>query len=334
MHRISNRPLALDCLRTFEAAARRLSFSAAAEELHLTQPAISRQIKGLEEALGAQLFHRGTRKIELTLAGQTLQRTVQPALARLDTCVRQIRMTRSRAMVSVTTFPSFASLWLMPRLPDFEQAHPDADLRIAASDRLVETEDVELDVALRHCSADKVPAGAVRLFGEVLTPVVSAGLADAIDQGHAPRLSQPADLTEHTLLEMDDGHSPSTLLSWPRWLAGCGLTHLTPRRWISVNYTHQQVQAALAGQGVALARLAMVHDALARGDLVEPFGVAGRRWAEPCYWLVPLVAPGGGAGAVQRPEVRAFADWVLAQAALTRAAIGDVADPEASAHAD
>ncbi|WP_442775310.1 LysR family transcriptional regulator [Sphaerotilus montanus] len=335
MHRLPNRPLALDCLRTFEAAARRLSFSAAAEELHLTQPAISRQIKGLEEALGAQLFHRGTRRIELTLAGQTLQRTVQPALARLDSCVRQIRLSHSRAMVSVTTFPSFASLWLMPRLPDFERAHPDADLRIAASDRLVETEDVELDVALRHCSADKVPAGAVRLFGEVLTPVVSAGLAEAIDRGHAPRLAQPADLTEHTLLEMDDGHSPSTLLSWPRWLAGCGLAHLTPRRWISVNYTHQQVQAALAGQGVALARLAMVHDALARGDLVEPFGAGGRRWAEPCYWLVPLVPPGGRTGAAaQRPEVRAFSDWVLAQAALTRAAIGDVADPETDAHAD
>lgn len=335
MNRIPHRPLALDSLRSFEAAARRLSFSAAAEELHLTQPAISRQIKGLEDALGAQLFHRATRKVELTLAGQTLLRTVQPALARLDACVRQIRMTRSRALVSVATFPSFASLWLMPRLPDFERAHPDADLRIAASDRLVEVEDVELDVALRHCRADRVPAGAVRLFGEVLTPVVSAGLADAVARGHAPRLSCPADLTEHTLLEMDDGHSPSTLLSWPSWLAGCGLAQLTPRRWISVNYTHQQVQAALAGQGVALARLAMAHDALARGDLIEPFGTAGRRWAEPCYWLVPLVPPlRSGVVAAPRPEVRAFTEWVLAQAALTRLAIGDVADPEVDAHVD
>ena len=331
MNRINQRQLSLDYLRTFEAVARHLSFSAAAEEIHLTQPAISRQIKGLEDELGAQLFHRATRKVELTIAGQVLLRTVQPALARLDACVRQIRMSRSRALVSVTTFPSFASLWLMPRLPDFEQSHPGADLRIAASDRLVELDDVELDVALRHCHADRVPAEAIRLFGEVLTPVISASLADSIDRGHAARLTRPADLAEHTLLEMDDGHSLSHLmLSWPSWLAGWGLENLVPRRWISVNYTHQQVQAALAGQGVALARLAMVHDALARGDLVEPFGAGGRRWAEPCYWLVPLVPPGGRTGAAaQRPEVRAFSDWVLAQAALTRQAIGDVADPEA-----
>lgn len=330
MDRLSHRPLGLDHLRSFDVAARRLSFSAAAEELHLTQPAISRQIKGLEEELGVQLFHRAARKVELTMAGQMLQRTVQPALARLDACVRQIRMSRSRVLVSVTTFPSFASLWLMPRLPDFERAHPDADLRIAASDRMVEVDDVELDVALRYCRADRVPAGARRLFGEVLTPVVSAGLADAIERGHAARLRRPADLSEHTLLEMDDGHSPSTTLSWPGWLAGSGLAHLVPRRWISVNYTHQQVQAALAGQGVALARLALVHDALARGDLVEPFGAQGRRWAEPCYWLVPL----GDAATAGRPEVRAFTDWVLAQAALTRAAIGDVPDPEADVHVD
>jgi LysR family glycine cleavage system transcriptional activator len=265
------------------------------------------------------------------MAGQALQRSVQPALARLDACVRQIRMSRRRALVSVTTFPSFASLWLMPRLPDFERAHPDADLRIAASDRLIEVDDVELDVALRYCGADRVPAGAVRLFGEVLTPVISAGLADAIDRGHAARLRHPADLTEHTLLEMEDGHSPSTALSWPGWLTGSGLAHLAPRRWISMNYTHQQVQAALAGQGVALARLAMVHDALDRGDLVEPFGVQGRRWVTACYWLVPM---GGAAAGAQRPEVRAFTDWVLAQAALTRVAIGDVPDPEAEVHVD
>jgi LysR family glycine cleavage system transcriptional activator len=329
MQHLSRRPLSLDSLRSFEAAARRLSFSAAADELCLTQSAISRQIKALEEELGAPLFLRAARRVELTMAGQVLQRSVQPALVRIDAGVRQIRMSRSRALVSVTTFPSFASLWLMPRLPGFERAHPDADLRIAASDRMAEVDDGELDVALRYCSPDRVPAGAVRLFGEVLTPVVSAGLADAIGRGHAARLRSPADLTEHTLLEMQDDHLPTTALSWPNWLAGSGLAHLTPRRWISMNYTHQQVQAALAGQGVALARLAMVHDALDRGDLVEPFGVSGRRWAAACYWLVPM-----GGAVTQRSEVRAFTDWVLAQAALTRVAIGDVPDPEVEVHVD
>jgi len=318
------RPLPLDCLRTFEAVARLLSFSAAAEELNLTQPAISRQIKGLEEELGAPLFTRATRRVELTGAGQMLLRAVEPALVRIDASVRQIRLSRSRAMVSVTTFPSFASLWLMPRLPDFERDHPLADIRIAATDRMIETDDAELDVALRHCDVSKAPDGAIRLFGELLTPVIGARLADAIERGSAPPLRRPADLVDHTLLEMDDGLPGSLATCWPVWLAAQGLGQLAPRRWISVNYTHQQVQAALAGQGVALARLAMVHDVVERGDLVEPFGHAGRLWASPCYWLVRL----GGPDARQRPEVQSFSDWVLTQAALTRQAIGDVADPE------
>lgn len=330
MNRIPHRPLSLDVLRSFEAVARRLSFSAAAEELSITQPAISRQIKGLEDELGTPLFHRATRRVELTLAGQMLLRAVQPALSRIDTSVRQIRMSLGRALVSLTTFPSFASLWLMPRLPDFERSHPNADIRIAASDRLVEADDVELDLALRHCGRARVPPGAVRLFGEVLTPVVGARLAETITRGDAPPLRRPTDLAEHTLIEMDDGSSNASSIGWPTWLGAHGLAPLQPRRWISVNYTHQQVQAALAGQGVALARLAMVHDALARGDLVEPFGTALRLWAEPCYWLIQL----GAAAGTPRPEVQAFTHWVLAQAALTRAAIGDMPDAERDASPD
>ena len=329
MNQVSRRPLTLDWLRSFEAVARHLSFSAAADELHLTQPAVSRQIKGLEEELGAPLFLRGTRKVELTGAGQSLLRVVEPSLARLDACVRQIRMSRSRAMVSVTTFASFATLWLMPRLPDFERGHPDADIRIAAMDRLVEADNAELDLALRHCRPELASPGAIRLFGEVLTPVIGTRLADAIARGEAPPLHQPSDLAQHTLLEMDDGAN-SAALTWPDWLAPRGLGRLSPRRWISLNYTHQQVQAAVAGQGVALARLPMVHDALARGDLVEPFGPDQRLWSAWCYWLVPL----GGSQVETRPEIRAFTAWVLTQAAQTRAAIGDAPEPESLVNSD
>ena len=330
MNRPPHRPLALDSLRSFEAVARHLSFSAAAEELHLTQPAVSRQIKGLEDDLGAVLFHRATRRVELSSAGHALLRAVSPALARIDTAVRQIRMTRSREMVSVTTFPSMASLWLMPRLPDFERQHPGADIRIAATDRMIETEDFELDVALRHCRPDKAPPGSERLFGEVLTPVIGAALNAAIARGEAPPLRRPADLAAHTLIEMDDDTPASVALGWNAWLTAEQLGHATPKRWITLNYTHQQVQAALAGQGVALARLALVHDMLARGDLVEPFGTAHRHEVPWLYWLVPL----SGAGDPPRPEVQSFADWVRAQAALTRVAIGDIADPETEALPD
>jgi len=330
MNRPPHRPLPLDCLRSFEAVARHLSFSAAAEELHLTQPAVSRQIKGLEEELGAPLFQRATRKVELTAAGHTLLRATEPLLARLDASVRQIRMSRSRAKVSVTTFPSFASLWLMPRLPLFERNHSDADIRISASDRMVDEDDTELDLALRHCRPERAPAAAKRLFGEVLTPVIGRRLAEAIARGEAPALAQPADLAQHTLLDMDDGSPHASELGWGAWLAAHQLPGMAPRRWLSMNYTHQQMQAALAGQGVALARLAMVHDAVAQGDLIEPFGPQGRRWAPWCYWLLPL----GGAGVQPRPEVQAFSAWVQQQAALTRQAIGDTPDPEAEVDSD
>jgi LysR family glycine cleavage system transcriptional activator len=114
------RPLVLDHLRSFEAVARRAGFGAAAEELHVTQSAVSRQIKSLEDELGAPLFTRGTRRVELTQAGQLLLRAITPALGRIDSAVRQIRQLRGRAQVSLSTFPSFASLWLLPRLPTFE----------------------------------------------------------------------------------------------------------------------------------------------------------------------------------------------------------------------
>lgn len=327
--RVSQRPLALDFLRSFEAVARLLSFSAAAEELHLTQSAVSRQIKSLEEDLGAQLFQRGTRKVTLTQAGRSLLRAVEPALTRLDSTVRQIRLSRSRAMVRVTTFASFASLWLMPRLAEFEREHPGVDIRLSASDRLIDSDDEELDLALRGCRPERAPPGAIRLFGDVLTPVIGTGLAAAIARGEAPPLHQPADLAGHTLLEMDDGSQIATDQAWAAWLAPRGQERLQPRRRVSMNYTHQQIQAALAGQGVALARLALVADALARGELIEPFGTAQRQWSALCYWLVPL------AGAdPPRPEVAAFSHWIQTQATLTRLAIGDEPDPETLVDAD
>jgi len=314
-----HRPLSLDFLRSFEAVARRLSFSGAADELHLTQPAISRQIKAIEEELGAPLFTRGTRRVELTSAGHQLLRAVQPALARLDTTVRQIRLARGRAQVSVSTYATFATLWLMPRLAEFEREHPSIDLRLSASDRLLDTDEPDIDFLLRSCPPDLAGAGALRLFGEVLTPVIGARLHDAIERGEVPPLREPADLEAHTLLEVDDGPSPqSAIFSWSPWLATRGLATLVPRRWMSTNYAHQQVQLALAGQGVALAKLALVHDALERGELHEPFGLDGRTTHRHAYWLVPTRS---GNEAIERPELMAFRQWVLDHARVTSAVV-------------
>lgn len=311
------RPLSLDGLRAFEAVARRLSFSAAADELFLTQSAISRQIKALEGELGAPLFIRGTRKVELTAVGEALRQAVLPALDRIDRTVRQIRVARGRRHVNLSTFASFASLWLLPRLATFQQQHPDIDIRISATDVLADMDDPELDLVLRYDFAANVPAHAEPLFSEVLTPVASPGLLWQASNGHAPPLTCAADLAGHALLEEDD-HRPSTpTLTWRRWLAEQGCPTLAPRRWIYLNYTHQQVQGALAGQGVALARLALVHEQLARGELVEPFGPAGRMRGQAGYWLLPLP------DARLTPELQAFIAWVRSEAAATRRAIGD-----------
>ena len=313
----ARRPLSLGNIRAFEAVARRLSFSAAAEELFVTQSAVSRQIKGLEDELGAALFTRGTRHVEMTQNGQLLLRAVDAGLPKIDASVRQIRAARSRKRVSVTTFASFGSLWLLPRIEAFQRDHPDIDIRVSAGDAIVDLDDPELDLALRYCSPAQAPTGAVRLFGEVLTPVVSRSLAEQIRLGKAPPLTRPADLAQHTLAEEDDNKASTEYLSWRRWLALHGQPALQPKRWLYLNFTYQQVQAALAGHGVALARVALVFEALQRGELVEPFGLKGRIDSPAAYWLV--TAPGSRT----RPEVERFCEWVLAQAADTRRAVGE-----------
>jgi LysR family glycine cleavage system transcriptional activator len=314
MNKPRRRALSLNGLRAFEAVARRLSFGAAAEELHLTQSAVSRQIKGLEDELGAVLFSRGTRHVDLTGEGTALLRAVAPSLDRIDASVRQIRQARGRRVVSVSTFASFASLWLIPRLVAFQQSHPDIDIRIGAHDAFIEPGASDVDVALRYCRPEDAPPGALRLFGEQITPAASPWLLEH-GRKHGAALKKPADLARHTLLE-DDGALPSAeFLSWRHWLAVHGLGELEPARWLYFDYTHQQVQAALAGQGVTLTRRALTAELLARGELVEPF--ADARLASPfAYWLIASPQPG-------RPELERFAEWVQAQAGQTRVAIGE-----------
>ncbi len=309
MNQTRQRPLAVGALRTFEAVARRLSFRAAGEELHLTQPAISRQIRALEDELGTALFLRGTRHVEITSAGQQMLRSVEPLLERLDGTVRQIRNTQRRQPVGVTTFASFASMWLLPRLQDFQAAHPQADIRISASDNMVEFDDLEIDLALRHCLPADAPPGSVRLFDEVLTPVASPSLLKRLP------LRRAADLAKHQLLEEDD-HKPSAeYVGWQHWLGQHAPAGLEPRSWLHLNFTYQRIQAAVAGQGVALARLPLTIEALQRGELVEPFGGTARVTSPFAYWLVRWPQR------QQRPVLAAFEDWLLAQAEQTRAAV-------------
>lgn len=308
------RPLSVGPLRAFEAVARLLSFRAAADELSLTQSAISRQIQALEDEIGCTLFLRGTRKVELSGDGAQLLPTAVAVLSKLDQTVRQIRRARGRRIVNVSTFASFASLWLIPRMEAFQREHEDIDIRVSAYDRKVDLDDGESDLALRYDHGPAVPPCAEQLFEETLSPCVSPWY---LQKPPAP-LKRPADLARHALAEEDDPRPSAEFLSWRRWLTEHGEPELQPRRWLYMNFTYQQVQAALTGQGVALARLPLVHEQLQRGELVEPFGKAGRLGSPFSYWLIT------GPNAARRPEVQQFADWVREQAALTRDALAGV----------
>ena len=325
MHHSENhlrtRPIGVGQLRAFEAVARHLNFRAASEELSLTQSAVSRQIQALEEEVGVALFLRHTRAVEPTGAGGQLLRAVVPALERLDNAVRMVRRTAGRKSVAITTWASFASMWLIPRLEAFQNDHPDIDLRIDASDVCVELDTADVDLALRYARAGSVPTNAVRLFGEQLTPVASPWL---IKSGHP--LRRGSDLAHFALIEAGDGHRRQNLelLAWRRWLDVHQFPTLEPKRWLYFNYAHQIAQAALTGQGIALARMPLVADSLASGDLVEI--LPGMRLDSPLvYWLII------GPRATERPEIKAFCAWLQAQAALTRVAIGEVPQPATEA---
>ena len=317
MNTVRRRPLSVGPIRAFEAVSRHLSFRAAADELSLTQSAISRQIQSLEEDMGATLLLRGTRKVELTSEGAMFLRALAPSLARIDSSVQQIRQSQGRRVVNVNTFASFASMWLLPRMEAFQREHTQMDIRVSATDVVVNTTDPEFDLILRYGSRHKVPPGAQRLFGEVITPVISPWLAEQIRNGQAPPLSQPEHLSQYTLTEEDDTRPSAEFLSWRHWLAKQGAPDVQPRRWLYLNFTYQQVQSALAGQGVALARLPLVTEQLERGDLVEPFGLAGRIGIDLAYWLITP------ANSRARKEVDEFCGWVERLAAQTRLALGE-----------
>lgn len=308
MSTLRTRPVSIGPLRAFEAVARHLNFRAAAQELALTQPAVSRQIQALEDEIGTRLFLRHTRAVELTSAGAQLLGAVANALPRLDGAVRQIRQSAGRRTVSITTFASFASLWLIPRMEEFQRAHPDIDIRIEASDTVVDLATSDLDLALRNGPDARTPPGAIRLFGEMLAPVASPRLLRG-----APRVKEAADLLQFALIE--DAHASSQqLFTWRRWFDDRGLHALQPKRWLYFTYTYQMVQVAIGGQGLMLARLPLIADSLARGDLVE--ALPGERVALPMsYWLVP------GPRSAQRPEIKAFTQWLLARAQATRSAL-------------
>lgn len=331
---LRTRPIGAGNLRAFEAVARHLNFRAAAEEMALTQSAVSRQIQALEEEVGTMLFSRHTRSVELTAAGMGLLGAVAPSLERIDSSVRQIRTSVGRKHVALTTFASFASMWLIPRLEAFQKSEPDIDFRIDASDVSVDMETADVDVALRYGPARSMPSHAIRLFGEQLTPAASPWLLKSL-----PSISHATDFANCTLIEAGDAHSTHLeWLSWRRWFdrqaelatkqggklgesRATALKKIAPKRWLYFNYAYQMAQAALSGQGVVLARTPLVAEHLARGDLAEILPKL-RMDSPMAFWLI--LSPRQRVLSTARPEVTAFCNWLKGQASETRRLIGEV----------
>jgi len=297
----------LDLLEAFEAAARHLSFTRAADELSLTQSAISRQIATLEERLNVPLFHRLHRALRLTEAGQRLHVTAGAVLQQLHSVTEQLRQTPRQKTVVVTTTPGFAGLWLIPRLTSFTAAHPDVDVRISASLKLVNLDRDGVDLAVRYCASSTAGPQAAKLFGEVMAPVCSPALRK---QAGKP-LKRPEDLRYHTLLHTE-AHDDAQVPDWALWLRAMQIEQLNSAGSLYFSDYDQMIQAAIRGQGVALGRIPLVSHLIKERKLVAPFG---HNMSSPQgYHLLRSAA------SERKPEVNDFAEWLLAEALSAQSA--------------
>lgn len=299
---VRRRPIAAGALRGFEASGRLLSFTLAAAELNLTQSSISRQVAALERQVGKKLFTRKTRALVLTPAGDQLLRVVRQSLDAIDRTIDEIRGTGGPPRVAVTTYASFASLWLVPRLAGFQRLHPQIEIRIDAGDRAVDLEAEGIDVALRWCRPQAAPGHALLLLEEEITPALSPDLLER----SGVVLAKPQDLLQLPLLEMDGQMPTSRASSWPLWFDAVGVRSELQRPAagkLYFTFIDQSVQAAVRGQGVVLGRTPFLDDLLAAGQLVTPFPALRMRTGY-CYYLIENRERG------ELAHVAAFRAWL------------------------
>ena len=253
----------LGSLRAFRAAAHLLSFTQAAEELNVTQAAISHQVKALEEALGCRLFTRGNRSLSLTEAGLRFLPYIDQIFQTLEQGLRQVHGRRGDATLTVSLLPSFASRWLVPRLGLFLKANPGIDFRLAPSRELINFHTEDIDLAIRYGSGNYAGLASIFLMDEDIFPVCSPTLQD----GDHP-LRVPADLKYHVLIH-DEGHG-----DWRKWLVAANAHDVDPDKGPVYTDSAMAVQSAIEGDGVALARSRLVRDDIARGRLAVPFDIS------------------------------------------------------------
>ncbi|EYR79553.1 LysR substrate-binding domain-containing protein [Shinella sp. DD12] len=291
--------LPLTALRSFEAAGRLGSFTLAAEELLVSQAAVSRQVKELEAELGKPLFERRHRSVRLTSAGEALLDVLSRAFDAMDASLSEIRGRRGGGLLEISSEPSFAASWLVPHLDDFHADHPEIDVVVESDMRLIEFRAHEPEIAIRHgMDARAWPRVAAEHLADVeLVPVVMPCL---MEEG-AP-LRTPADILAYTLLHEENRSA------WQRWFAAAGLADVPPGRAQIFTEGNLVLQAALRGHGVALVDRAFAAEDIAEGRLVQLFDISIQYGA---YWLV--------ARDFKRlsPEARAFREWLLLRFAVS-----------------
>jgi LysR family glycine cleavage system transcriptional activator len=308
-----SRLASLNALRAFEAAARHLSFKKAADELHVTPAAISHQIKALEDNLGVRLFHRGNRTLALTPVAQAALAKLRAGFTQLAAAVEEMRTYDNPSLLSVSVTPSFANKWLMPRLHRFVTKHPDIELNITASSKLVDAktmtllQDMELadvefggiDVAIRFGSGQYPGFRVEKLFPSTVVPVCSPQL---LESEHP--LREPSDLIHHTLLHVDPIYRFEYQSYWEIWLEAVGLKgEIDPVRGLHFNHAYMALEAAIDGLGVALTQSILAASDIVAGRLVAPFRQTLSM--DFTYYLVYTEET------AQRPSLIAFRRWLF-----------------------
>ena len=297
-------PNHLNALRAFEAAARHLSYVAAAEELNVTPAAVGQLVRGLEEILGVELFHRsqaGVARLVLTDHARASIPDLQAGFDRLAMAFQHLKAGQAGITLSVTVPPAFADKWLLPRVEQFAAQHPDYDLRIDTSGRLVDFAADRIDVGIRYGAGHWPGLKATFLLRDAFFPVCSPALLEG-----ARPLRSPGDLEHHALIHDRSMAFESSFPTWQSWLRNAGRDDIDCERGLQINDSAAVIQAAIAGSGVALGRTTLVAKDLAEGRLVRPFG--DDLAYDFAYYVVHRPDAANAAG------VAVFKDWLLAQA--------------------
>ena len=285
----------LNGVKAFEAAARSESFTRAAEELSVTQGAISHQVKALETTLGLKLFHRERQRLMLTEAGRDYLIVIRDALDQIAAGTERLLQRQQSGVLTVSTSPDFAAKWLVNRLGSFAEKHPGVDLRVSAATHCVDFARDDVDVAIRHGDGNWPGLDVRRLYSERLFPVCSPKLVTGRN-----RIRKAADILKFPLLRLEDAKN------WTRLFEAAGVkADVGPGPVL--NRASMLIDAAIDGQGIALARTALAAWDLVNGRLVRPIDVSLRM--ANTYWFVCPKAVSNV------PKVAAFRDWVFAEVA-------------------